>query len=78
MTKAAGFGWIRPDGSPGPLKAKEFSHGFVIYADKPPRADLSLPPEAGGCLVIDKADGHISTWPSYPVETIAERYVRGR
>jgi hypothetical protein len=78
LTRAAGFGWRQPDGRPGPFRAREFSQGSVIYEDRPPQADPNMPPEAGGCYVIDKFDGHISTWPSYSVEIIAEKYLRHR
>lgn len=60
----------------------EFEHGYVVWAVEPEPDDPTAIPDTVGSSrrVIDKQTGELTTWPSIPVQIIAEQYSakRGR
>lgn len=54
----------------------EFDYGYVVWAVEPEPDDPTAIPEFVGSSrrVIDKQTGELTTWPSIPVQIIAEQY----
>lgn len=50
----------------------EFDLGYVVWTRQP--NSVTPVPGDGGRSVIDRASGLVTTWPSVPVETVAELY----
>lgn len=70
----------RPDGTPLPLRVREFSVGYLVYATAPPLppADGIPQPAApgGSCFIVAKDTGQTTPVPNYPPDQAIDVYLR--
>ncbi|MFE1173577.1 hypothetical protein [Streptomyces sp. NPDC058773] len=63
------------DGSPAPMRVKEFDIGYLVYATFPPTEPRSF---GGSHLVISKTDGALTFVPNFPPDSAIAQYRKRR